>query len=58
MNGINETSIPYYAIHKDGMIAGFFGAFRFLSNFYPLENGVCLDEVYYSSVEHAYQAAK
>ena len=54
----DEVTIPYYAVHKDGMILGFFGAFRFLSNFFILENGVCLDEVYYPSVEHAYQAAK
>jgi len=51
-------SIPHYAIHKHGVIAGFFGPFRFLSNFYALENGVCLDEIYYPSVECAYQAAK
>jgi ribA/ribD-fused uncharacterized protein len=54
----DEVTIPYYAIHKDGQIFGFFGPFRFLSNFFILENGVCLDEVYYPSVEHAYQAAK
>jgi GTP cyclohydrolase II len=54
----DEVTIPYYAIHRDGMIFGFFGPFRFLSNFYILENGVCLDEIYYPSVEHAYQAAK
>ena len=54
----DEITIPYYAIHKDGMIFGFFGPFRFLSNFYILESGVCLDELYYPSVEHAYQAAK
>src|ERR1035437_1717697 len=54
----DEVTIPYYAIHKDGMILGFFGQFRFLSNFFILENGVSLDDVYYPSVEHAYQAAK
>lgn len=54
----DEVTIPYYAVHKDGLLAGFFGPFRFLSNFYILENGVFLDEVYYPSVEHAYQAAK
>lgn len=54
----DEVTIPYYAIHKDGIIAGFFGSFSFLSNFYILETGVCLDEVYYPSVEHGYQAAK
>lgn len=54
----DEVTIPYYAVHKDGMILGFFGPFRFLSNFFILENGVSLDDVYYPSVEHAYQAAK
>ena len=54
----DEITIPYYAVHADGKIFGFFGPFRFLSNFYILENGVCLDEIYYPSVEHAYQAAK
>jgi|FAXJ01.1.fsa_nt_gi GTP cyclohydrolase II len=54
----DEVTIPYYAVHKDSSILGFFGPFRFLSNFFILENGVCLDEVYYPSVEHAYQAAK
>jgi ribA/ribD-fused uncharacterized protein len=54
----DEITIPYYAVHKDGLIAGFFGPFRFLSNFYILQNGVCFEEMYYPSVEHAYQAAK
>ena len=54
----DEVTIPYYAVHADGKIFGFFGPFRFLSNFFILENGVSLDEVYYPSVEHAYQAAK
>ena len=54
----DEITIPYYAVHADGKIFGFFGAFRFLSNFFILENGVSLDEIYYPSTEHAYQAAK
>lgn len=54
----DEITVPYYAIHKDGQIFGFFGQFRFLSNFFILENGVWLDGLYYPSVEHAYQAAK
>jgi len=53
-----EIKIPYYAIHKDGEIRGFFGPFRFLSNFYILENGIWFEELTYPSVEHAYQAAK
>jgi len=54
----DEVTIPYYAVHADGKICGFFGPFRFLSNFYILESGVWLDGLYYPSVEHAYQAAK
>jgi GTP cyclohydrolase II len=55
----DEVTVPYYAVHADGKIFGFFGPFRFLSNFYMLEEGgIVLDEIYYPSVEHAYQAAK
>lgn len=38
------------------MISGFFGPYRFLSNFYPAE--VELDGEMYPSTEYAYQAAK
>ncbi len=38
------------------MIQGFFGQYRFLSNFYP--SPVTLDDIIYPTVEHAYQAAK
>ena len=55
---IDEVTVPYYAVHKDGLIAGFFGPFRWMSNFFPLKNGVVLDELMFPSVEHAYQAAK
>lgn len=55
---LDEVTIPYYALHKDGLISGFFGEYRFLSNFYPLENGVFLSELCFPSVENAYQAAK
>lgn len=54
----DEVTIPYYAVHNDELIAGFFGSFRFLSNFYILENGVSFEELVYPSTEHAYQAAK
>jgi ribA/ribD-fused uncharacterized protein len=37
-------------------ITSFSGKYRFLSNFWPCQ--VTLDSVTYSSVEHAYQAAK
>ena len=55
---VDEVTVPYYAVHKDGLISGFFGNFRWLSNFYPLENGVFLGELCFPSVENAYQAAK
>lgn len=38
------------------MIENFTGTYRFLSNFWPC--AVLLDGVVYTSVEHAYQAAK
>jgi len=38
------------------MINSFEGDYRWLSNFWPIE--VYLDDIKYSSVEHAYQAAK
>lgn len=55
---VDEVTVPYYAVHKDGKIHGFFGAFRFLSNFFPCPNGVVFEELHFPSVEHAYQAAK
>lgn len=55
---VDEITIPWYAIHADGKILGFFGAFRFLSNFYPVTVGVFFEELCYPSVEAAYQAAK
>ncbi len=55
---VDEVTVPHYAVHDDGKIQGFFGAFRFLSNFYPCPNGVGMGELTFPSVEHAYQAAK
>lgn len=55
---LDEVTVPYYAVYRDGLISGFFGDYRFLSNFYPLENGVFLSELCFPSVENAYQAAK
>ncbi len=45
-----------FAIHTDTEIKGFFGPYRFLSNFWPAR--VVLDGIVYPSVENAYQAAK
>lgn len=45
-----------YIIHNDHEIKGFFGEYRFLSNFEVA--GVYFEGVLYPSTEHAYQAAK
>lgn len=45
-----------FVTHNDLEIKGFFGEYRFLSNFWPAK--VFLNDVEYSSVELAYQAAK
>jgi len=62
-NEIGPNGAPYkkgewkdFAIQNDFEIKGFFGEYRFLSNFGPAK--VFLDDVEYSSVELAYQAAK
>lgn len=41
---------------KPNAIRRFFGEYRFLSNFYPVN--LTMDGLEYPSVEHAYQAAK
>jgi len=45
-----------YAIHDDKNIKGFFGEYRWLSNFYACE--VWFDGMMYPSTEAAYQASK
>lgn len=44
------------ATHDEKVVKGFFGEYRFLSNFWPAK--VYLDDEEYQSVENAYQAAK
>ena len=44
-NNKYSYSIPKYAVYEDGKIFGFFGPFNFLSNYYILETGVCLDDL-------------
>lgn len=44
------------AVHNEKEIRGFFGPYRFLSNFWPAR--VILDGVVYGSVEVAFQASK
>lgn len=45
-----------FAVHNESEIKGFFGEFRFLSNFWPAD--VELDGDKYENTEVAYQAAK
>ena len=45
-----------YVIHDDNYIKGFFGEYRWLSNFEPCK--VFYEGFEYSSSENAYQAAK
>lgn len=45
-----------FAIHNDNEVKGFFGEYRFLSNFWPAK--ISLDGIEYPSVEIAYQASK
>lgn len=52
----DEGAVPEYAIHTNDRVCGFFGVFRFLSNFFPAR--VHYEGLDYLSVEHAYQAAK
>lgn len=66
MTMFNQTDIngvPYetgdwkkYTVHNDTEIKGFFGEYRWLSNFH--ESPVMYDRILYPSVENAYQAAK
>lgn len=52
----NKSKVPEYAIHDDKRVCGFFGPFRWLSNFFPAK--VHYEGLDYPSVEYAYQAAK
>jgi len=60
---IGPNNSPYkkgdwktFVIHNESEIKGFFGEYRFLSNFWPAK--VVLDNVEYTNIELAYQAAK
>ena len=54
----DESRVPDYAFYSDEKICGFFGVFRFLSNFFRVPNGIHYEGLWYPSVENAYQAAK
>lgn len=45
-----------YALHDDNFVKGFFGEFRYLSNFEPCH--IDYEGLFYPSTEHAFQAAK
>lgn len=45
-----------YIVHDDNNVKGFFGDYRWLSNFH--ECHVCFDNLMYTSTENAYQSAK
>ena len=45
-------------IKSSNVIDCFTGKYRWLSNFETISSGIILDGVFYSSTEHAYQAAK
>lgn len=53
-----DTDVPSYAVHDDLNVKGFFGPYRWLSNFWACPKGVEYDRIIYPSVENAYQAAK
>lgn len=53
---MNESTIPDYAVHSDTEIKGFFGPYRFLSNFFPAP--INYNGLDYPSSENAFQAQK
>lgn len=53
---MDKTDSPQGAAGPEEAILEFQGEYRFLSNFWPAM--VYLDDAWYSTVEHAYQAAK
>ena len=53
---LDESRWRKIARHTETEIYGFFGKYRFLSNFWPAT--VLYEDVIYPSVENAYQAAK
>ena len=61
MSNVNvewSGTVPDFAVHDATNIKGFFGDYRYLSNFYPCLNGVWWGGTKFPAVEHAYQAAK
>lgn len=58
VNAATSSDIPYYVVHDENNICGFFGQFRWLSNFWACPKGILYEGIAFPSVEHAYQAAK
>ena len=54
----SQEKIQQITIHNDEVIHGFFGKYRFLSNFELCPNGVEFEGMIFPSTENAYQAAK
>jgi len=55
---LEKQNIPPYAIHDDKQICGFFGQFRFLSNFWYCPNKINYLGISYPTTEHVFQAMK
>ena len=53
-----EYRLPEYVVHDDAKILGFFGPYRFLSNFQLCPVGIWWMGRKFPSTENAYQAAK
>ncbi len=56
VNGRRTLPATRFFFFGCNMISGFFGKYRFLSNFWPAV--IVLDGITYPTAEHAYQAAK
>lgn len=55
---LQKQDLPYYAVHDDKQICGFFGPARFLSNFWHCKNGIIFSGLTFKTVENAFQSAK
>lgn len=53
---MNQKAIDAIAVHNDKEIKGFFGDYRWLSNFHPVK--ISYEGINYPSTENAYQASK
>jgi hypothetical protein len=51
-----EIIVPGYARHTETEVFGFFGRYRFLSNFWFVQ--IQFEDQVYPTLEHAYQSAK